>query len=403
LILASVATAPKRKLKQEEQKKVVILIPVLLRGGTEAQTLHLARALAADGYAVSMCCYYEADSVVVAGFKAAGARVERLVPGQSAASVRGLRLAHLGWLLWRYLRRVRPRVVHVQYMAPGLVPIVAARLAGVRRVMATVHQPGTVYGGRARLLLRVASRLCTAFSCVSRAVEESWFGESAVFDATDVGKRRHFTLYNCVDVERFAECASQVDRQATRHELRHGSGPIVGVVGRLRREKGHVFLLDAFRAVTLSVPEAMLLVVGDGPDREGLRAQARSLAVDDRVVWWGERRSEELPRLYAAMDLVVIPSLFEGFGLVALEAMAAGRPVVASATGGLMEIIVDGVTGVLVPAGDRDALARAMVSMLSNPRKAAAMGDEGRKAARERFPESAFRSAILSAYASYVG
>lgn len=390
-----------RKLTEQEHKRVAILIPVLLRGGTEAQTLHLARALVADGYAVSVCCYYDADPVIVAEFEAAGASAERLALDRSVSSPSSLRLARLGWLLCQYLRKIRPDIAHVQYMAPGLVPIMAARLAGVRTILATVHQPGMVYGARARSLLRVASRLCSAFFCVSRAVEESWFGDSAVFDPADVGRRRHFTLYNCVDIERFTQGAIQADVQATRSELGLGGRSVVGVVGRLRQEKGHAVLLEAFSSVVRSIPDAALLVVGDGPDRGDLEARVQALGIGDRTVWVGERNPAELSRLYAAMDLVAVPSLFEGFGLVAVEAMAAGKPVVASATGGLMEIVVDGVTGTLVPAGNRAALAEAIVSLLKDPAGAAAMGRDARRIAKERFSLEAFACTVSSVYWCY--
>ena len=376
-------------------------MPVLLRGGTEIQTLYLARALVAAGYGVSVCCYYQADPAVIAEFQAVGTRVDLLVPDRPVASVGGVELAKVGWLLWRYLWRIRPDIVHVQYLAPGLVPILAARAAGIPTVLATVHQPGEPYGPMARLSLRLAAALSTAFFCVSRSVEQSWFGDSALFDPSSVGKRRHFTLYDCVDVEQFAQGADQADTQAIREELGLAGHPVVGIVGRLRREKGHAVLLEALSLVVRSVPNVTLVVVGDGQEREHLEEQVRSLGLDGHIVWLGARRPEELPGLYGVMDVVAIPSQFEGFGLMAVEAMAAARPVVAFATGGLTEIVVDGVSGKLVPPGDRVAFAGALVGLITDCKAAVEMGKAGCRIVQSRFSQGAFSSLILSAYRRY--
>jgi glycosyltransferase involved in cell wall biosynthesis len=381
-------------------KKVEVLIPVLLAGGTEAQTLYLVRALKYAGSSVGVCCYFEASRPVVEEFEREGARVTLLGLGSSSEARRLRTLFEVGREIFSHLRRVRPDVVHVQYIAPGLVPILAARTARVPAVFATVHQLGEPYGLIAKFALRLAARLSSAFFCVSRSVEESWFGDSALFDPADMGKRRHFTLYDCVDVERFAREADQADTPAIREGLGLGSRPVVGVVGRLRREKGHDELLEAFALVAKAIPDAALLVVGEGQERAHLEERARALGLENRVWWLGARGPAELPGLYAVMDVGAVPSLFEGFGLVAVEAMAAARPVVAFATGGLTEIVVDGLSGTLIPRGDCSGLARAVADLLAQRTRAVEMGMEGRKIAQARFSEDAFRSLILSAYQS---
>ena len=387
--------------KEAGNKKVEVLIPVLLAGGTEAQTLHLVRALTGGGYCVGVCCYFEANETLIQAFEREGARVSLLGLGRSDQAHRFISLLKVGRGLFRYLHRTRPDVVHVQYLAPGLVPVLAARAARVPTVLATVHQPGDPYGAMARLSLRLAARLSTAFFCVSRAVEQSWFGDSGLFDPSSVGKRRRFTLYDCVDVERFSDAASQAGSHAARETLGLGSRPTVGVVGRLRREKGHAVLLEALSLVVQSVPDVALLVVGDGQDRAGLEERARGLCLDGHIVWLGARRSEELPGLYGVMDVVAIPSQFEGFGLVAVEAMAAARPVVAFATGGLTEIVVDGVSGKLVPPGDRIAFAGALVGLITDRKGAVEMGKAGRRIVQSGFSQETFSSLILSAYRRY--
>jgi glycosyltransferase involved in cell wall biosynthesis len=382
-------------------ERVEVLIPVLLGGGTEAQTLYLVRALRSAGYSVGVCCYFEASEVVIQAFERENTRVSLLRLGSSSRAHRLRSLLRVGWAVFTHLRQTRPDVAHVQYLAPGLVSVLAARAARVPTVLTTVHQPGDAHGAMARLSLRLAAGLSTAFFCVSRAVEQSWFGDSAVFDPSSVGKRRHFTLCDCVDVERFAHGADQADTHAIREELGLGAHPVVGVVGRLRREKGHVALLEALSLVVRSVPDVALVVVGDGPERAHLEERARGLGVDGNIVWLGARTPEELPGLYSVMDVVAIPSLFEGFGLVAAEAMAAARPVVAFATGGLTETVADGISGRLVPPGNRSAFAEALVGLLKDRKGAVEMGKAGRRIVQSSFSRETFSTLILSAYRRY--
>ena len=130
---------------------------------------------------------------------------------------------------------------------------------------------------------------------------------------------------------------------------------IVGVVARLEPEKGHPTLLEAWPAVLRAVPDAYLLIVGEGSRRDALEAQARELRIAHRVVFTGRR--DDVPAVTAALDVAVLPSYREAQGLTILEAMALSRPVVASNVGGIPEMIEDGVTGLLVPPHDADALA----------------------------------------------
>ena len=384
--------------KEPGSKKVEVLIPVLLAGGTEAHTLYLVRAVRSAGYCVGVCCYFEANETVIQAFEREGTRVSLLRLGSSGQAHRLKSLLKVGRAVFTHLRQTRPDVVHVQYLAPGLVSVLAARAARVPTVLATVHQPGDPYGAMARLSLRLAARLSTAFFCVSRAVEQSWFGDSALFNFSSVGKRRHFTLYNCVDVERFSDAASQAGSHAARETLGLGSRPTVGVVGRLRREKGHAALLEALSLVVRSVPDVTLVVVGDGQERAHLEERARGLGLDGHIVWLGARRPEELPALYAVMDVVAIPSLFEGFGLVAVEAMAAARPVVAFAVYGLAEVIEHGLTGYLVEPGKVGALAAALVDVLLRQDEAARMGSTGRQTVRDKFSYERYSEQIAAAY-----
>jgi len=323
----------------------------------------------------------------------AGARVDLL------QDFRANGLISLFRRLTEYCKERRPDIAHVQYVAPGFIPVLAARVAGVRTIFATVHQPGRTYGWKARLYLKFAASLCTTFFCISRAVEESWFGDSSLFDPIKARTRRHWTIYNAVDVEKIAAIAAITDVPDLYNQLGLGPGPVIGCVGRLRHEKGQTLLLEAMAEVVKAFPMAQLLVVGDGPDADTLKRHAAQTGLQNHVIWYGMTDADRVFQIYSLMDVVAVPSLFEGFGLVAAEAMAAGCAVVASAVDGLTEVVEDGVTGLLVPPGDSSALAAALFDLLQHPAKAIEMGRQGKERVRKLFSIERYRESILAAYA----
>ena len=356
------------------------------------QTLNLVRTLVANGYQVTVCCYYDHESSMVIAMEAAGAHLVLLDMNWSVG------LWQLLAKLRRFFAEQHPDIIHVQYIAPGLIPVIAAKLAGIKTIFATVHQPGSPYGLKAKLFLRTAARLCRAFFCNSLAVEKSWFNNAALYQPGLATTRRHYTIYNAVDALAIAKAVSGADRTALRLHLGLGNGPVVGIVGRLRWEKGQALLFDAFSIVLKQFPDAQLLIVGDGPDRLSLEQRAKVLGIVNSIFWLGQKSPEEVYRLYSIMDIVAVPSVFEGFGLVAAEAMAAGLPVVASNVGGLTEAIEDGITGVLVPPGDCGAMAAAITALLDSHDKADQMGKKGLQRVRAQFSMEKFSQTILSAY-----
>jgi glycosyltransferase involved in cell wall biosynthesis len=341
--------------------KILIAIPCLLRGGTELQTLQLVSALCAGGHNVSVCSYFERIEAMTALFHDAGARVEPLDLDRSMS------LARLLALLRRLFAAAGPDIVHVQYMAPGFIPVVAARLARVPRLLATVHQPATPYGLKARCLLRAAASMCDVFLCNSLATEESWFRSSRMYDPGMEGRPRgHYTLYNGVDVEAIACQAAKANRADTLGRLGFARSPIVGVVGRMRAEKGQETAIRSLPALLKTHPSAGLLVVGDGPDRGRLQDLCRSIGIERAVHFAGAVASEQVNSFYGVMDVLAVPSLHEGFCLAAAEAMAARVPVVASDIPALAEVLAGGEAGVLAPPGDSEGLASGLHRVLSD-------------------------------------
>lgn len=376
------------------KKTVFISMPVLLVGGTEVQTLSLLRTLTDAGYSVTVCCYYEYDQSMVDRFEKAGAKVHLM----KYERAQGLWYLAIG--LIRLFREIKPDIIHVQYLAPGLLPIIASRLYGIKTVFATVHIAGSIaYGIKAKFLLRLAARFCTAFFCVSKGVEEFWFGSSKVFNPDKfILGRRHYTIYNAVETDRIVTTIKETNKARLKVSLGIGENTVIGIVGRLAHQKGLAVMLDALFSIVQDFPDLILLVIGRGPDREGLEQKAKSLKIDRNIKWLGEKGQEEVFELYGIMDIFVMPSLYEGFGLTAAEAMAASLPVVATKVDGLTEVIEDGVTGLLVPPGDTSGLVDSIMRLLSDKELSTRMGQEGKRRIQELFSLEKFKTCWLAAY-----
>jgi glycosyltransferase involved in cell wall biosynthesis len=177
--------------------------------------------------------------------------------------------------------------------------------------------------------------------------------------------------------------------------------PRLVIVGRLIPIKGHDVLLQALAAVRRERPDVTLRIAGDGPLEGELRATVQQLGLDDAVTFLG--RVAPVEPVFEDAQIVVVSSFGEGFGMVALEAMERGRPVVASAVGGLPEIVDDGRTGLLVPAGDVDALAAAILELARDPARAAGLGAAGRSRALEEFSQDRCTDRIAALYRTALG
>jgi len=171
---------------------------------------------------------------------------------------------------------------------------------------------------------------------------------------------------------------------------------VIGCAARLVLAKGIVYLLEAVRLLRPEIPQVRLEIAGSGPEQARLQTQARRLGLEGCVCFLGWRA--DVRDLMSQWDVFVLPSLEEGFGLAAAEAMAAGLPVVASAVGGLQEIVQDGETGYLVPPRDPVLLAARLRSLLLNPGLQNAMGTAARARVREQFSPPKMVHAITEIY-----
>lgn len=352
--------------------------------GSERHLLTLLPALACQGVEVTMLVLEEPGQPARSFCRAleqAAIPVERL-------PIRGHLDPSLLARLSARLRALRPEIVHTHLLHADLYGLPAARRAGVACAISSRHNDNPfrrnpLLGWANRRAMRYAMRVVAISHALARFV-------------TEVER---------VEAERIVTIHYGLDPRAVRFDDRASAraafgldpaAPVIGLFGRLIRQKGVDVLLEAFARLRADHPAACLLIVGDGVLRPALEAQAGRLGLDGAVTFTGW--VEDGARLMPACDLIAIPSRWEGFGLVALEAMAAGRPLVASQVSALPEIVSDGETGLLVPPDDAGALAEALGALLADPARAAAMGAAGSARLASAFSVEKMVQATLALY-----
>lgn len=277
--------------------------------------------------------------------------------------------------LARLLKTESIDLQHVQlvFTEGGRIPILAGRLAQVPLVVTHHAAPREPQPEKTRLSRWPLMAMVDRFIAVSHANRQDQIRHMGL------PSTRLTTVHNGIVVDPVAP-----DRAAARDkllsDLRLPEGAkLVGAAGRLCEQKAFHFLLAAAQKLESSVPSAHVLLIGDGPLRSELEAQAQALGIAERVHFLGFRT--DTPALLAALDLLAMPSIYEGLPLVLLEAFAAGCPVVAHAVDGIPEVVEDGVNGHLVATGDVTALADRMARLLNDPALASRMGSAARQKA----------------------
>lgn len=220
-----------------------------------------------------------------------------------------------------------------------------------------------------RWLYRIGARIVNGVIAVSDETARSFC--EAIGDVAD----KITVVANAVDVESYP---AEADREEVRVRLGFGSGEhLMTMVGTFKRQKGHRYLVEAATSVVRRWPDLHILLVGGGDLAPEIETQVNAAGLSNRVHLLGSRR--DVPEILAASDSFVLPSLWEGLPVALVEAMASGLPVIATSVSGTEQVMVEGVTGLLVAPGDAGALADAMIELLSDPAGAATMAAAGRE------------------------
>lgn len=277
--------------------------------------------------------------------------------------------------LRRILRQCQPDVLHTHLHHAS---ILGAATAGAIPVVHSRHYSDYMErfrGPVARALDGWAARRAAQVIAVSDAAGDHLLGEG-------VPKARLHIVPNGVDLDRIDALDLDQGRRVLAG-LGWGPGPFIGCAASFHPRKGHDVLVAAFAVVAAQVPTARLALLGQGPGQDAVRSQLQALGLADRVALLGHHPLGH--EVMAVLDAYVQPSIEEGFGLAVVEAMAMSRPVVVSDVGGMRQTVEDGVSGLRVPPGDATALAQAILSVLSDARRAAALGAAARQRVAQRY------------------
>ncbi len=365
------------------------MVKVLQVCAVDFTAYHLLRpigvALEKAGYSVTFCCSpgEGLDLLEREGFKVAPIPISRNynVFDHLVSFIRLLRL----------LRRERFTVVHVHTPVAGLIGRVAARLAGVPVIVYTAHgfyfHEGT--RGLVRKLFLSLERLGGAFSdLIFVQSEEDW---KEAINENVAPESRMVHVGNGVNPSIFGRRIHHESAGRLRRRFGLEGGPVVGFVGRIVREKGAIEFVKAAASIKVSFPETKFIMVGSPlkSDRDACWEEVgrlrKELGLGGDLVLTGYRK--DVPALLSLFDIFVLPSYREGMPRALLEAMATGLPVVATDIRGCREEVLEGVTGLLVPPRDNEALSGALKRLLGSPELTASMGKRGRERVLERFDE----------------
>jgi glycosyltransferase involved in cell wall biosynthesis len=273
--------------------------------------------------------------------------------------------------LVRLARERKARILHVHGYAAADFGRLAARRVGAALVLHEHFADPRMPSYQA-----LADRALASLTDRAIAVSEST--REFLVRRRHVPASRVRLIWNGAPLEEFAPVSPE-KAAAVRRELGvPADALVIGSIGRLNEQKGHRYLIEAAARALAAAPRARVLVVGDGDLGGALKDQARALGIADRVVFAGHR--DDVPAVLGAVDVFCISSTYEGTPLTLFEAMAAGKAIVSTAVDGCREVLEDGVTGLLVPPRDPDALAAALAQLLSDPSRRESLGRAARQA-----------------------
>lgn len=369
-----------------EPVKVLRVIARLNKGGPALHVAYLSADLEARGY----------ETTLVAGSLARGEGSMAYVAERKSVEVvalpdlhreisplHDLRAAHR---LAALIRRIRPHILHTHTAKAGAVGRTAALLAGPARPPIVVHTFhghvlrgyfGPVSSSFFRLLERGLASSTTALVAVSPEVRDDLV-------ALGVASKEKFTVIRLgVELEERVSVSPETRARARRMMGIPDGRFTVGWIGRMTAVKRTEDILLAFQGLVESGADACLCLVGDGPDREDTEQLAHDLGLMDRCLFLGYQ--DDVAPFYAAFDALVLPSANEGTPVSVIEALAGGRPVVATRVGGVPDVVRDGVDGFLVEPGDVEALADHLGRLAADPALANRMGQAGRERVLKRY------------------
>lgn len=343
------------------QIPVAVFLTRFEPGGTERQMIELIRRLDPSRFKVHVACFHRAGAWLARAEARAASVVEFPIRGLARPGAAAAVLAFARWC-----RREQIAVVHTCDLYANIIGLPGAALA---RVPVRIGSRRELNPDKSAGQLRLQRQ---AYRCATKVVANSPAARLALL-REGVATASIAVIPNGVDGAAWPDSRSAAFRP----------GRTVVTVANLRPEKGHETLIDAAGLVAAEFPDVTFQIVGDGPRRQALEALVHARGLPATVRFLGHR--DDVPALLSEADVFVLPSRSEAFPNGVIEAMAAGLPVVASAVGGLLDLIEHGRTGLLVPPGESGPLAAAVRGLLTDRRTAARLGAAARAHVREHY------------------
>jgi len=346
-------------------------------GGMEFYVQRLSEELAARGHEVIVFTSSKA------GFpyydKVNGVKICRL---KTLTKVYNVPIAPS--LFWKLLQEKKPDIVHA-HQYPVFFSDVSAAMSKLRRMVLLLHvhvisEPKSAFSSFiSEMYYRTLGRL--TFKTAPGVITPSFAYKSKLFEMGVEPEKIRVIPYG-IDLSRFH---FKNDGEAFRKRYNCDGSSVILSVGRLNYQKGFQYLLKAMPIVLQQIPDAKLVIVGDGEQFTYLNELSQSLGLGNSVIFTGGIPPMDIPDAYAAADVFVLPSMFESFGIALIEAQAAGKPVVGTRVGGAPEALRENETGFLVGPRDSEQLGEAIIRVLSNEELAREMGENGKKFVEAQF------------------
>jgi len=346
--------------------KIMHLLQGLEIGGLEKMVVSLINGLDRQRYDLSLCC-----------FDGLGA-LTRLLPKEVKIFLvkrrQGLDYRY-PFRLARLLRKEDIQILHLHNSTALFYGTIAAKIAGIPRIIYTEHARDTFPNIKVRIVERILSHF------LDRVIVVASYLKDNLIKYQGFSPSKILVIPNGIDERGF-------ENLPPREEIKKGLGllpgqRVVGIIARLDPIKNHLCLLRAMQMIFKLFPDVMLIIAGDGPMKEELYSMMEDHGLKERVLFLGFR--DDVAQLLEAMDIFVLCSKSEGLPITLIEAMASGKAIVASRVGGIPEVIKDGVNGILISPDNPTELAEALVGLINDPTKRVRLGTKAKETFYDRF------------------
>ncbi|MFX0200593.1 MAG: glycosyltransferase family 4 protein [Candidatus Hodarchaeota archaeon] len=286
--------------------------------------------------------------------------------------------------LAKIINKNKIEIVHGQGARAEFYARLACKLAGISKYVSTIAMPveGFDVGFLRKKIYALFDRFSEKF--VDRFLVVSDVLREAMIRDHGIPAEKIIRIYNGIEIDHYLPQEEDGSREGIRREFNVGKDTaFIGAIGRLVWQKGFEYLIQAIPHILREFAQTKVLIVGEGPLRKELEALGKSMKIEGHLVFSGFR--SDVKEILSAIDILVVPSLLEGFPMITLEAMAMGKPIIASDIDGIREQIIDGESGILIPPKDLNAIGEAIIKLNRDEKLAQNMGWEARKRVEKEF------------------